>query len=267
MKTLIAQTTPSIYIGYENRKKPLHIPSFASHNFYEIDILISRKRNIFIGNKLFSAETGDVTLIKPNVPHRSFGTAHKGIFMEISPEYFEHKFNAEQRARILDCFNKYIVSLPISEIERIWSEEPHRLKNEDDKKRYFLDFMELLTKYLREHYEDKLILNNDLSMIGNYIQNNYLAIQSLDEIAEHFKISKSYLCRVFKKHTGITVITYLNSLKIQEASRLLIETDKTVEEICGLCGFKNRIYFTRTFKRFMEITPTEKRKMYNDYTF
>lgn len=267
MKTLISQSTSSIYIGCEDRVKPLHIPVFASHNSYEIDILISGERNIFIGKNLFSAMAGDVSFIKPNVSHRSFGTAHKGIFIEFSPKYFEQNFNIIQKKKILSCFEKCIVSLPITIIEKIWNEKPHKLEREIDKKRYFLGFIELITQYLPDNYEEKLILNNDLSMIGNYIQEHYLEIQGLNEIAEYFGISKSYLCRVFKKHTGLTVITYLNSLKIQEASRLLLETDKSVEEICRLCGFKSRIYFTRTFKQFMECTPTQKRKIYNKYAF
>lgn len=267
MKTLISQSTSSIYIGCEDRLKPLHMPVFASHNSYEIDILISGERNIFIGKKLFSAVVGDVSFIKPNVPHRSFGTAHKGIFIEVSPDYIEENFTAEEKEKISACFNSYIVSLPVTVIEKIWNENPYKIEKETDKKRYFLDFIELLIQYLPDNYDEKLILNNDLSMIGNYIQEHYLEIQSLDEIAEYFGISKSYLCRVFKKHTGLTVVTYLNSLKIQEASRLLLETDKSVEEICRLCGFKSRIYFTRTFKQFMECTPTQKRKIYNKYAF
>lgn len=267
MKTLISQSTSSIYIGCEDRLKPLHMPVFASHNSYEIDILISGERNIFIGKKLFSAVVGDVSFIKPNVPHRSFGTAHKGIFIEVSPDYIEENFTAEEKGKISACFDKHIVRLPMAQIERIWSDEPYRIEKESEKKRYFLELIELLTQYLPDTYEEKLILSNDLSMIGNYIQEHYLEIQSLDEIAEHFGISKSYLCRIFKKHTGLTVITYLNSLKIQEASRLLNETDKSIEEICRLCGFKNRIYFTRTFKQFMELTPTEKRKKDSRYAF
>lgn len=267
MKTLISQSTSSIYIGSENREKPLQMPVFASHNSYEINILISGERNIFIGKKLFSAVTGDVTFIKPNTPHRSFGTAHKGIFIEFSPEYFERNFNSLQKKTISDCFDIMIVSLPVSEIEKIWNDQPHKIATDKDKKKYIIDFFELLAAHLPNSYEHKLIFNNDLSPIGNYIQQNYLQLQNLDEIAEHFNISKSYLCRIFKKRTGVTVITYLNSLKIQEASRLLLETDKSVEEICHLCGFKNRIYFTRTFKQFTEMTPSQKRKLNGKYSF
>lgn len=267
MRTLVSQATSSIYIGCENRQTPLHMPAFASHNSFEIDILITGERNIFIGKRLFSARAGDVSFIMPNVAHRSFGTAHKGIFVEFSPEYFEKNFDAEQKEKILACFRKYIVSVPIIEIERIWNEQPWEIEREKDKKRYILELVELFHQYLPEHYEEKLISNNDFSLISSYIQENYLQIQSLDEIAKHFDISKSYLCRIFKKHTGLTVITYLNSLKIQEASRLLVETEKSVEEICKLCGFQNRIYFTRAFKQFMECTPTEKRKKDRKYTF
>ena len=58
----------------------------------------------------------------------------------------------------------------------------------------------------------KRTFDSDLSTIGNYIQKNYLEIKGLDALSEHFGITKSHLCRVFKEHTGITITHYINAL-------------------------------------------------------
>lgn len=268
MKTLNSPSTPSIFISREDRQTPLHLPAFAVHNSYEIYILTEGIRNIFIGTSLFSTTACDVSLIPPNAPHRSFGTAYKGISIEFSQEYIDDKFTTKEAKRITECFKNRIVTLPESEINKIWNSKPENISDSAEKKDFFLHIIHLLEKYASGETETgKLTFSNDLFTIGTYIQEHYLEIQSLDELAEHFSISKSYLCRIFKKRTGLTVITYLNSLKVQHACNLLVETDLPINEISRICGFESSIYFTRVFKKLMECTPREKRKNNADFYF
>ncbi len=69
------------------------------------------------------------------------------------------------------------------------------------------------------------------------------------------------LCRTFKKLTGYTVIQYINILKIQKACDLLHETRKSITEIALDCGFNSTMYFCKTFKAILNITPTDYRKI------
>jgi len=267
LHTLNVQTTASIYISRENRTTPLHLPAFASHSSYEIYILASGKRNIFIGTKLFSTEACDVALIPPDVAHRSFGTAHKGISLEFTKEYLEKNFADEMSREIENCFKRHIITLPEELLCKMWDSEPEKL-DMAGKKKFLTELVEALKIHSGDvSEEEKFTFNNDLFAIGTYIQENYLEIKSLDELAEHFDISKSYLCRIFKKRTGLTVITYLNSLKLQYACKLLLETDLPINEISRMCGFKSDIYFTRVFKKLMECTPSQKRKKDMEYLF
>lgn len=267
MKALIVKTTASIYICKEHRHKPLHIPAFASHDSYEIYILKTGERNIFIGTKLFSTTACDVSLIKPNVPHRSFGTECSGISIEISSSYL-NDFTENKKQHILACFEKHIIALPEDLVEKIWDMKIPDINNEKEKRKYLLEVIDYLLKYSLDTDErEKLTFQNDLSPVGKYIQEQYLKIRGLDEVAQHFNISKSYLCRSFKKRTGLTIITYLNSLRVQYACHLLVETDKSISEISRMCGFDSTIYFTRVFKTIMECTPSQKRKADDTYLY
>ena len=59
--------------------------------------------------------------------------------------------------------------------------------------------------------------------------------------------AETYFCRYFKESTGMSPIEYLINLRIEEAARLIRETDYKIIEICLLSGFDNSSYFIRKF--------------------
>lgn len=99
------------------------------------------------------------------------------------------------------------------------------------------------------------------SPIIDYVHENYLILTGIQEVADTFYVTPSYLCRSFKKLTGCTLIQYINTLKLQYACELLRKTEKPVTEIALDCGFHSAMYFCKVFKSMMNITPTEYRKM------
>lgn len=63
-------------------------------------------------------------------------------------------------------------------------------------------------------------------------------------------ISHSHLCRVFRKKEGVSVVSYINALKMTKAEELLKKTSLTVKEISYMCGFKEYEYFFSMFKKY-----------------
>ena len=86
---------------------------------------------------------------------------------------------------------------------------------------------------------------------------------SLEETAEHLKISTSYLSRLFKKETGTAFGEYVNKIKIEEAASLLLYTEYTDTEISNLLGFSSQSYFIKIFKKHTGTTPKKYKKQYN----
>ena len=97
--------------------------------------------------------------------------------------------------------------------------------------------------------------------ICEYLKAHVCDRVTLDILSEHFHFGKVYLCDVFKKNVGCTIITYHTDLKISEAKRLLRETDATVTEIADILGFESQSYFTRCFKARVGYPPQSFRKM------
>ncbi|MHA6483326.1 helix-turn-helix domain-containing protein [Paenibacillus sp. strain BS8-2] len=83
---------------------------------------------------------------------------------------------------------------------------------------------------------------------------------SIQGMASHFSQSASYLTRYFKEQTGRTVSDYLNGIRIDEAKRLLLETDLTIAEIVQRIGYSDPSSFIRKFKAELHLTPGEYRK-------
>ena len=98
-----------------------------------------------------------------------------------------------------------------------------------------------------------------MQKILDYINENYVKIVNLDEISEKFYITKSHLCRIFKKTAGLSVIKYINGLKIQKACYLLDKTELSITEIAFECGYNSTMYFCRIFKQLTGFSPLKYR--------
>lgn len=101
--------------------------------------------------------------------------------------------------------------------------------------------------------------NDVLREIISYVNENYKEKISLNEIAKMTGFSKEYLCRFFKKHMGITLMKYLNEVRISHAGWLLTSTDLSISEVMSTSGFTNQTMFNQLFKEIYGVTPRQAR--------
>jgi two-component system, response regulator YesN len=97
-----------------------------------------------------------------------------------------------------------------------------------------------------------------------YMKENYKANISLQIVSDKLYISTWHLSKILKKETGSTFIDLLNSIRIQEAKKLLEEPQYKIYEVCELIGFADVAYFVKLFKKLSGITPTEYRNNLNE---
>lgn len=90
-------------------------------------------------------------------------------------------------------------------------------------------------------------------------ENFILGIQRMIDLSGK---SREHLSRTFKKYYGTTITDYINDLRINHASKLLINTDVSVIDICFECGFQNLSYFHKVFKEKTATTPCVFRNKY-----
>lgn len=98
--------------------------------------------------------------------------------------------------------------------------------------------------------------NKKMIAIERYIQQNYYD-QNLGaaSLSEEFRISTSYLSRIFKADMGMGVVDYIHRVRIDAARELLLTTELPLEEIAEKSGFSNRWSFMRVFKNMVGTTP------------
>lgn len=78
---------------------------------------------------------------------------------------------------------------------------------------------------------------------------------SQSSMAADLKLTQNYLSSQFKAYFGVTMISYINSLRADHAAMLLKETDSTIQDIAVLCGFSTSDALNRVFKQKYGITP------------
>ncbi|MFP7492677.1 helix-turn-helix domain-containing protein [Terribacillus saccharophilus] len=90
-----------------------------------------------------------------------------------------------------------------------------------------------------------------------YIYTNRFEKITHDDVANSVHLSHSYLSVLFKKEVGISVRSYIQKVKIEEAKNLLAYTNIPISEISSLLHFTDQSYFTKVFKKFAGITPKQ----------
>lgn len=88
-----------------------------------------------------------------------------------------------------------------------------------------------------------------------YISKNFSRDITVDEIAAHCMVNKSYLSRLFKKETGETMVDFINTVRCNEARRLL-SSGVSIKEASASCGFNNLSYFSKTYKKHIGYLPS-----------
>ena len=99
------------------------------------------------------------------------------------------------------------------------------------------DYIKRVLEYIAEHYTEQL---------------------TLEGVAQVCGITKYHLAREFKRYTGQTVITYVNTLRCKKAEACLSD-GMTVTEAAGESGFDSISYFSRTYKKLMGSSPSGKK--------
>ncbi len=93
-----------------------------------------------------------------------------------------------------------------------------------------------------------------------YIEDHYCDPITIQEISDHLGINRSYLHRVFKTFTGVSIQSYLLDYRIRQACILLKSTDLSVRVIAHSVSFIDPLYFSRIFRQKMGVSPSEYRR-------
>jgi two-component system response regulator YesN len=120
-----------------------------------------------------------------------------------------------------------------------------------------LRVQDLLTsseRYSREREADKR--SHAVEMIKKYVADHLFGKVSLENVSRYVALSPNYVCRLFKRETGETVIAYAQRAKVEAAKPLLLESRRVREVASALC-FTSESYFIKVFKKYTGMTASE----------
>lgn len=107
---------------------------------------------------------------------------------------------------------------------------------------------------LTEEEKDKINLAEEVIL---FLENNYMEDVTVNQIAQHFYISPASLSRIFKDHTGETLINYLIQLRLSKAKEIIEEDiEISIRQISKLVGYEDAYYFSKLFKKYYGKPPT-----------
>lgn len=226
------------------------------HTSYELYYLQFGNREYFIEDKLFSVSAGDFVLIPPGQIHRTGGEYGERILVDFSAKFLAQYYSPSTCEQLLTCFE-----------HRKYTPTPTQQKPLIDLLTKMLDTTDetesaLLLGHLLFSLKscDKQELQEDyVSSIVAFINQNYGVINNITDISDHFFISKYHLCRVFKNSMKITVVDYLNHIRVKNACQMLQFSQKSIADISEACGYHSTAYFSSVFRQIVGCAPSEYR--------
>ncbi|MEG0176817.1 helix-turn-helix transcriptional regulator [Anaerorhabdus sp.] len=113
---------------------------------------------------------------------------------------------------------------------------------------------------IHQHFENEL-----LEEILAYINEKIYEPLPVDEICDHFSISRSSLQNLFRDNLKVAPKQYINEAKLAKSKVLIKKSENTISEISSMLGFNSIHYFSRKFTHRYNITPSEyAKKIYED---
>ncbi len=107
--------------------------------------------------------------------------------------------------------------------------------------------------------------NRYIAHTVNYIKKNYLRKITTETITRIANMSKTVFFDKFKEATGTTPVRMITELRLKNAAKLLIYSDKSVQEIANLCGYEDFLYFSKLFKKNFSLSPLHYKDKNKEY--
>ncbi|MCD7765216.1 MAG: response regulator [Lachnospiraceae bacterium] len=128
------------------------------------------------------------------------------------------------------------------------------------------EYTEALSQWLGMVHEktdnrsDEFRNRQKLEKAIRYIRENYSSDLNMAVVSNHVSMNYSLFSQEFKQYTGENFVSYLRNIRMEEAKRLLSQTQLRVVEISQKVGYENEKHFMKTFKSVYGVSPSEFRK-------
>lgn len=256
---------------------PIHCHKEFELNFVENGAGVTR----IVGDSIETISDYDLVLIaSENLEHAwEQGSCKSDSVREITIQFSSSLFSGPISMRNqMDSICKMLtkakkgLSFPITTIMKVYS-QLDTIANESGFEQ-FINVIQLLNK-LSQCNEAKTLCNGSfakveptadsrrVAKVEAYIQVHYRESIRLETLALLVGMTPPAFSRFFKLRTGANLTEYITDVRLGVASRFLIDSTRSISEICYECGFNNISNFNRLFKKRKNLTPKMFRDTYN----
>lgn len=259
----------------ERNSRPLLSQAWHFHPEIEICLTLKSNGRRFAGNQISDYQENDLVMFGSNLPH--------GYTTDVYSEQVVIQMNSNFLGQV------FINSPELYAIKKLFSEAKHGIefigesKNKavqsiekviDNKGMYQLIYLLELLQILSDSKEAKWICTEEyaldmnvaqlgrIKIVYDHIMDNFREEVRIKEISDMLNISEAAFYKFIKKHTKKTYTQIINEFRINYATKLLMNSDKTIAQICFECGYNNMSYFNRKFKEIINETPNSFRSHY-----
>lgn len=145
-------------------------------------------------------------------------------------------------------------------MQLIYSKYMEQLKETADVydiEKWFIEMVDSILFNIHRFNNEKML--RPIQQAVQYMEASYDQPISLEEVAEHVRLSANYFSNTFKKTMGQPFVKYLAQMRVEKAKQLLQDLDYTVYQVASEVGYSDSRYFSRVFKSFEGKTPSEYR--------
>ncbi len=232
------------------------------HDFYELYFLEQGERHCIVDPVSYDMQPNEMVLMPPRTMHHSRGDP--GVPFCRIVLYFKPEAVADPALEAkLNHLCGHFVPKDQQQAHEFRNMFEHLLQENDDTRSFrglaqkSLLHLILISLLRAAFHENPHLPEDKIQRIIRYIHLNYAEDLTLDLLSGRFFISKHHLCREFKRYTSNTILEYLNSVRILNAKRLFIETDRSMTHIASDVGFSSLTSFERVFNKLTGQRPRE----------
>jgi len=251
------------------------------HPELELIYFIEGKTNAVIGDGFQSFDEGDIVLLGANFPHvlqenkeyaKAFpGQRPFGLIIQFTEDFLGADFMSKPEMKIISCLlkkSKRGLHFKSTTAEAVKDELLNMHQLNDSRKLISLlnmlqtfaegdDYYFMTPKdYGYDHTQDE----ERMRAIHQYIYEHFTDKITIKEMAAVANMTETSFCRYFKTRTLKNFVQFLNEIRISYACKLLSNTKYSVSEVCFESGFNELSYFTRQFKKIMNMPPQQYQK-------
>ena len=267
------------YINKVQRSGGYSMSTFHFHKKYELYYQLSGTRKYFIEDSAYFVNVGNMVLIDQSEIHKASSMhedPHARIVINFSEEFIAPVARCFQGVDLFALFHsrQKVLALPMrtrAQAEDVLgrllacgeSEAPTAVAL---RRVLLCELLLLLTDFQasqpKAEQGNARITNKTIDAVSGYVSAHYREKLTLDDLAARFHMSRYYLSRLFKQTTNISLMEYVNGVRLRAAKDLLENTAVPITDVAAEVGYATPGHFTRMFRIGTGLAPLEYRKLF-----